>query len=246
MDGHDFRPSSASHNAVAARAPSAVLPASASVHLQRAACHAAVVQVRWDKAIKGFDEDDKAWNGKGGRVDLEDQYNTSFPNQIGPGKVNGKEFQNRLRMPTEEAPPEYPRHVLRCGRGRDHRRRRATQADGRIACNSTRRRSVSPAAEVPHDRRAPCARSVCHLNGEEVLAHRRRLGITAGRCSTGWAFSSRAGAVCRAHGRARSSCSWRSGPLPTSPGAPHGGSRVGPDHGPWRAGWWGGLRGLNP
>ena len=181
MDSHDFRPSSASHNAVAARAPSAVLPASASVHLQRAACHAAVVQVRWDKAIKGFDEDDKAWNGKGGRVDLEDQYNTSFPNQIGPGKVNGKEFQNRLRMPTEEAPPEYPRHVLRCGRGRDHRRRRATQADGRIACNSTRRRSVSPAAEVPHDRRAPCARSVCHLNGEEVLAHRRRLGNHRGQ-----------------------------------------------------------------
>jgi len=61
--------------------------------------------VGWDKAIKGFD-DDKAWNGKGGQVDMEDQYGPNFPRQIGPGKVNGKDFQNRRKMPTEEAPPE--------------------------------------------------------------------------------------------------------------------------------------------
>ena len=53
-----------------------------------------------------FDEDDKAWNGKGGQVDQEDQFSPNFPRQIGPGKVNGKEFTNRLKMPSEEAPPE--------------------------------------------------------------------------------------------------------------------------------------------
>ena len=74
----------------------------------RASVAKALVQqyVGWDKAIKGFDEDDKAWNGKGAQVDMEDQYSSNFPRQIGEGKVNGKDFQNRLKMPTEEAPPE--------------------------------------------------------------------------------------------------------------------------------------------
>ncbi len=62
--------------------------------------------VDWPASVKSFDEDDKAWNGKGGQVDQEDQYSPNFPRQIGPGKVNGKAFTNRLKMPTEEAPPE--------------------------------------------------------------------------------------------------------------------------------------------
>jgi hypothetical protein len=62
--------------------------------------------VDWPASVKSFDEDDKAWNGKGGQVDQEDQFSPNFPRQIGPGKVNGKAFTNRLKMPTEEAPPE--------------------------------------------------------------------------------------------------------------------------------------------
>ena len=69
---------------------------------------AALVQryVDWASSVKGFDEDDKAWNGKGGQVDQEDQHSPSFPRQIGAGTVNGREFQNRLKMPTEDDPPE--------------------------------------------------------------------------------------------------------------------------------------------
>jgi hypothetical protein len=62
--------------------------------------------VAWDDAIKGFDEDDKAWNGKGGGVDQEDQYGPNFPRQYGAAKVNGKDFTNLLRMPDEPNPPE--------------------------------------------------------------------------------------------------------------------------------------------
>ena len=62
--------------------------------------------VDWAASIKSFDEDDKAWNGKGGQVDQEDQFSPNFPRQIGAGKVSGKEFTNRLKMPSEEAPPE--------------------------------------------------------------------------------------------------------------------------------------------
>lgn len=62
--------------------------------------------VDWAGAVKGFDEDDKAWNGKSGQVDQDDQYSPNFPRQIGAGKVNGKEFKNRLKMPSEDAPPE--------------------------------------------------------------------------------------------------------------------------------------------
>ena len=61
--------------------------------------------VDWPASIRGFDEDDNAWNAPGGRVDTDDQGSANFPNQIGPGKVNGKEFPHRLKMPTEEAPP---------------------------------------------------------------------------------------------------------------------------------------------
>jgi hypothetical protein len=62
--------------------------------------------VGWGGAIKSFDEDDKAWNGKGGAVDQEDQYSPNFPRQIGAGKVSGKDYTNRLKMPGEDAPPE--------------------------------------------------------------------------------------------------------------------------------------------
>jgi hypothetical protein len=62
--------------------------------------------VAWDDAIKGFDEDDKAWNGKGGGVDQEDQHGPNFPRQYGAAKVNGKDFQNLLKMPGEPNPPE--------------------------------------------------------------------------------------------------------------------------------------------
>ena len=62
--------------------------------------------VGWGSAIKSFDEDDKAWNGKGGAVDQEDQYSPNFPRQIGAGKVSGKDYTNRLKMPGEDAPPE--------------------------------------------------------------------------------------------------------------------------------------------
>ncbi len=62
--------------------------------------------VDWPASIRAFDEDDNASNAPGGRVDTEDQGSVNFPNQIGAGTVNGKEFQNRLKMPTEEAPPK--------------------------------------------------------------------------------------------------------------------------------------------
>ena len=62
--------------------------------------------VDWAASIKAFDEDDRDWNAPGARVDEEDQGSAAFPRQIGPGKVNGKEFRNRLKMPTEQAPPE--------------------------------------------------------------------------------------------------------------------------------------------
>ncbi len=62
--------------------------------------------VDWAASVKSFDEDDKAWNGKGGSVDQEDQYSPNFPRQIGAGKVSGKDYTNRLKMPSEEAPPE--------------------------------------------------------------------------------------------------------------------------------------------
>ena len=62
--------------------------------------------VDWAASIRGFDEDDRDWNAPGGRVDAEDQGSAAFPRQIGPGKVNGKEFRNRLRTPAEQAPPE--------------------------------------------------------------------------------------------------------------------------------------------
>lgn len=69
---------------------------------------AALVQryVGWADALKGFDEDDKAWNGKGGQVDQEDQYSAGYPRQIGPGKVSGRDFTNRLKMPNEPEPAE--------------------------------------------------------------------------------------------------------------------------------------------
>ena len=62
--------------------------------------------VDWGGAVKSFDEEDKAWNGKSGQVDQDDQHSPNFPRQIGAGKVNGKEFKNRLKMPSEDAPPE--------------------------------------------------------------------------------------------------------------------------------------------
>jgi hypothetical protein len=62
--------------------------------------------VAWDDAIKGFDEDDRSWNGRGGAVDQEDQYGPSFPRQYGAAKVNGKDFQSLLKMPGEPNPPE--------------------------------------------------------------------------------------------------------------------------------------------
>lgn len=62
--------------------------------------------VDWGSSVKQFDEDDKSSNGKGGQVDQEDQFSPNFPRQIGAGKVNGKAFTNRLKMPSEDAPPE--------------------------------------------------------------------------------------------------------------------------------------------
>ncbi len=62
--------------------------------------------VAWEDAVKGFDEDDKAWNGKYGQVDQEDQHGPDFPRQYGAAKVNGKDFQNLLKMPGEPKPPE--------------------------------------------------------------------------------------------------------------------------------------------
>ena len=62
--------------------------------------------VDWPASIKAFDEDDNAYNAPNGAVDTEDWGPNHYPNQIGPGTVNGKDFLNRLKMPTEEAPPK--------------------------------------------------------------------------------------------------------------------------------------------
>jgi hypothetical protein len=62
--------------------------------------------VNWPASIKAFVDDDTAWNAKYARVDLEDQASSGYPRQIGPGKVNGKDFKNRLKLPTEPSPPE--------------------------------------------------------------------------------------------------------------------------------------------
>jgi hypothetical protein len=61
-------------------------------------------QIDWSSSMKKFTEGDETYNAPGGNVDTEDYGSAAYPRQIGPGKVGGKDFTNRLVMSSEPDP----------------------------------------------------------------------------------------------------------------------------------------------
>jgi hypothetical protein len=60
--------------------------------------------IGWKDALKGFEEQDKSDNGKGGQVDQDDMYSSGWPRNLGPGDLNGKHYENRLILNSERDP----------------------------------------------------------------------------------------------------------------------------------------------
>jgi hypothetical protein len=83
-------------------------PGHSTVHafLQSSAIEALRSTIGWADAVSAFQTDDTAANAPMNTVDTNDLASGTYPVDRGPGKVEGKQFQHRVTLPSEPAPKE--------------------------------------------------------------------------------------------------------------------------------------------